>query len=162
MTIAELSEKSGVSEDTISKIENGHRKGRSITLRRLTMALGVAHEVLLPGDEPHPPARRTGWDHSALRLAREERSREFEERLSEARAAMERLAQFARGSRGDRRLDPVDALQYAEERRGSLESAVRIGSPSYEGLNEEERRVVAAVAVAAGLIFEDLTTRLGR
>ena len=162
MTIAELSEKSGVSEDTISKIENGHRKGRSITLRRLTMALGVAPETLLPGDGPLPPTRRTGRAHSALRFAREERSREFDERLSEARAAMERLAQFARGSRGDGRPDPVEALEYAEERRRALESALRKGSPSREELNEEERRLVSAVAMAAGLIFEDLTGRLGR
>lgn len=162
MTIAELSERSGVSEDTISKLENGHRKGRSITLRRLTNALGVAPETLLPGDDLHPPTRGTGRDHSALRFAREERSREFEERLSEACAAMERLARFARGSRGDGRPDPVDALEYTEERRRSLESAVRKGSLSQEGLNEEERRSVATVAVAAGLIFEDLTVRLGR
>ena len=162
MTIAELSERSGVSEDTISKLENGHRKGRSITLRRLTNALGVAPESLLPGDDPHPPTRRTGRDHPALRFAREEESREFDRRLSEARATMERLAQFARGGRGDGRPDPVDALEYAEERRRALESAVRKGSPSQEGLNEAERRLVAAVAVAAGLIFEDLAVRLGQ
>ena len=162
MTIAELSARSGVSEDTISKIENGHRKGRSITLRKLTTALGVTPETLLPGNDPHPATRGAGRAHPTLRSAREERSREFDERLSEARAAMEQLAQFARGRRDDERPDPVDALEYAEGRRRALDSVVREGAVFGEGPNEEERRLVAAVAVAAGLLFEDLTARLRR
>jgi DNA-binding XRE family transcriptional regulator len=39
LTVRELSEKSGVSEDTITKIENGHRKGRDLTLWKLEYAL---------------------------------------------------------------------------------------------------------------------------
>lgn len=48
MTVRELSERSGVSEDTITKIENGHRKGRSMTLRKLAKALGVRPYQLSP------------------------------------------------------------------------------------------------------------------
>src|SRR5215203_738332 len=48
MTVRELSERSGVSEDTITKIENGHRKGRGMTLRKLARALGVRLEELSP------------------------------------------------------------------------------------------------------------------
>src|SRR5919107_5366957 len=48
MTVRELSERSGVSEDTITKIENGHRKGRGTTLRKLAKALGVRLEELSP------------------------------------------------------------------------------------------------------------------
>jgi RNA polymerase sigma factor (sigma-70 family) len=46
LTVRELSERSGVSEDTITKIENGHRKGRGTTLRKLAKALGVSFEEL--------------------------------------------------------------------------------------------------------------------
>jgi len=164
MTIAELSERSGVSEDTISKIENGHRKGRSITLRRLTRALGVDPEALLSGGDPrYPPAREAGYTGSHLGFVREEgRSRDFAESLSEAYAAMERLAQVAREERGGGRADPVAALEYAEGRRRSLDSAVREVPVFDEGQNEEERRRAAAVAWAAGVLFEDLTARLRR
>jgi transcriptional regulator with XRE-family HTH domain/sugar-specific transcriptional regulator TrmB len=48
MTVRELSERSGVSEDTITKIENGRRKGRSMTLRKLAKALGVRPYLLSP------------------------------------------------------------------------------------------------------------------
>src|SRR5215217_4599146 len=48
MTVRELSERSGVSEDTITKIENGHRKGRGMTLRKLARALGVKLHQLSP------------------------------------------------------------------------------------------------------------------
>jgi transcriptional regulator with XRE-family HTH domain/DNA-binding Lrp family transcriptional regulator len=48
MTVRELSERSGVSEDTITKIENSHRKGRSMTLRKLAKALGIEPHQLSP------------------------------------------------------------------------------------------------------------------
>jgi len=48
MTVRELSERSGVSEDTITKIENGHRKGRSMTLRKLAKALEIRPYRLSP------------------------------------------------------------------------------------------------------------------
>jgi len=48
LTVRELSERSGVSEDTITKIENGHRKGRSMTLRKLARALGTEPNQLFP------------------------------------------------------------------------------------------------------------------
>src|SRR5829696_2399027 len=48
ITVRELSERSGVSEDTITKIENGHRRGRGMTLRKLAKALGARPDQLSP------------------------------------------------------------------------------------------------------------------
>jgi transcriptional regulator with XRE-family HTH domain len=44
LTLHELEELSGVGADGISKIENGHRKPRPATLRKLARALGVEVE----------------------------------------------------------------------------------------------------------------------
>jgi transcriptional regulator with XRE-family HTH domain len=44
LTLRELEEASGVGADAISKIENGHRKPRPSTLRKLARALGVEAE----------------------------------------------------------------------------------------------------------------------
>ncbi len=79
-----------LSEGTIIKIEQGHRKGRSIILRSLTMALGVGPEALLPAEDPQPPTEGSGRAHPTVRFAGEARGRAFEEALSEAYAAMER------------------------------------------------------------------------
>jgi transcriptional regulator with XRE-family HTH domain len=46
LTLHELAEKSGVSEDTITKIENGHRAGRPSTLRKLAQALNTTPQDL--------------------------------------------------------------------------------------------------------------------
>jgi len=46
LTLHELAEKSGVSEDTINKIELGHRVGRPSTLRKLAQALNTTPQVL--------------------------------------------------------------------------------------------------------------------
>jgi transcriptional regulator with XRE-family HTH domain len=44
LTLRDLEEASGVGADAISKIENGHRKPRPSTLRKLARALGVEVE----------------------------------------------------------------------------------------------------------------------
>jgi transcriptional regulator with XRE-family HTH domain len=62
MTVRQLSARSGVSEDTITKIENGHRKGRSMTLRKLAKALGVKPHQL----SPEQFERTAGAEESAL------------------------------------------------------------------------------------------------
>ncbi len=41
LTLRELEEESGVSYNTIWRLENGHRQARPSTIRRLTAALGV-------------------------------------------------------------------------------------------------------------------------
>lgn len=46
LTVRELSELSGVSEDTITKIENGHRVARPSTIRKLAKGLGVEPQEL--------------------------------------------------------------------------------------------------------------------
>ena len=48
LTVRELSALSGVSEDTITKIENGHRKARPSTVRKLAKALGAEPQELTP------------------------------------------------------------------------------------------------------------------
>jgi transcriptional regulator with XRE-family HTH domain len=51
LTVRELSALSGVSEDTITKIENGHRNARPSTVRKLAAALGVEpRELTAPKD----------------------------------------------------------------------------------------------------------------
>ncbi len=46
LTVRELSELSDVSEDTITKIENGHRTARPSTVRNLAKGLGVEPQEL--------------------------------------------------------------------------------------------------------------------
>jgi transcriptional regulator with XRE-family HTH domain len=46
MTVHELAAASGVSEDTITKIENGYRVGRPSTLRKLARSLNTTPQDL--------------------------------------------------------------------------------------------------------------------
>jgi transcriptional regulator with XRE-family HTH domain len=60
LTVHELAEASGVSDDTISKIENGQRVARPNTLRKLARALNVSpQELRRPAkvEEPVPLAK---------------------------------------------------------------------------------------------------------
>ncbi len=47
LTQAELAEQAGVSEVTISRLENGHYEARFSTVRKLAAALGVAPAALM-------------------------------------------------------------------------------------------------------------------
>jgi transcriptional regulator with XRE-family HTH domain len=63
LTVHELAEASGVSDDTISKIENGQRVARPSTLRKLALALDVSPQELrrpLKVEEPVPLAKAPG------------------------------------------------------------------------------------------------------
>jgi transcriptional regulator with XRE-family HTH domain len=51
LTMRELAEKSGVSLDTILKLEHGGREAQARTHRRLAEALGVEPRELLRGEE---------------------------------------------------------------------------------------------------------------
>jgi transcriptional regulator with XRE-family HTH domain len=51
LTVRELAEMSGVSYDTITKVENGHREARPATIRKLARALGVQPGELIKGDK---------------------------------------------------------------------------------------------------------------
>ena len=68
LTLHDLEELSGVGADGISKIENGHRKPRPSTLRKLARALGVEVEDFFR--EPAVPLaetpRKTGPDFAGL------------------------------------------------------------------------------------------------
>ena len=60
LTVRELSQRSGVSEDAITKIENDHRKARPSTIRKLAEALNVEpHELIAQGHEVPSSTRRT-------------------------------------------------------------------------------------------------------
>jgi transcriptional regulator with XRE-family HTH domain len=52
LTLRELEEESGVSYNTIWRIENGYRQARPSTIRRLAAALGVeASELVFTGED---------------------------------------------------------------------------------------------------------------
>jgi transcriptional regulator with XRE-family HTH domain len=51
LTLRELEEESGVSYNTIWRLENGHRQARPSTIRKLAAALGVgASELVVAGE----------------------------------------------------------------------------------------------------------------
>ncbi len=51
LTLRELEEESGVSYNTIWRLENGHRQARPSTIRRLAAALGVEPaDLVVTGD----------------------------------------------------------------------------------------------------------------
>ncbi len=51
LTLRELEEESGVSYNTIWRLENGHREARPSTIRKLAAALGVeASELVVAGE----------------------------------------------------------------------------------------------------------------
>src|ERR687898_3303935 len=73
LTVHELAEASGVSDDTISKIENGQRVARPNTLRKLARALNVSpQELRRPAkvEEPVPLAKapREAGQHVQAKL----------------------------------------------------------------------------------------------
>ena len=51
LTLRELEEKSGVSYNTIWRIENGYREARPSTIRKLAAALGIEAEELVKIEE---------------------------------------------------------------------------------------------------------------
>lgn len=55
LTVHELSELSGVSEDTITKIENGYRTGRPSTLRKLAQALDTTPQNIKGAQKSRGP-----------------------------------------------------------------------------------------------------------
>jgi transcriptional regulator with XRE-family HTH domain len=52
LTLRELEEESGVSYNTIWRLENGYREARPSTIRKLAAALGVdASELVVTGED---------------------------------------------------------------------------------------------------------------
>ncbi len=51
LTLRELEEESGVSYNTIWRLENGHRQARPSTIRKLAVALGVEASELVIASE---------------------------------------------------------------------------------------------------------------
>jgi transcriptional regulator with XRE-family HTH domain len=70
LTLRDLEEVSGVGADAISKIENGHRKPRPSTLRKLARALGVEVEDFFR--EPALPLAKAPREAGPPQVSREE------------------------------------------------------------------------------------------
>ena len=51
LSLRALQQITGVAFDTISKLENGHRPARLVTIRKLAEALGVEPKELMTGEE---------------------------------------------------------------------------------------------------------------
>ena len=51
LSLRALGEITGVAFDTISKLENGRRPARLVTVRKLAQALGVEPKELMKGEE---------------------------------------------------------------------------------------------------------------
>jgi XRE family transcriptional regulator, regulator of sulfur utilization len=51
LSLRALGEITGVAFDTISKLENGHRPARLVTIRKLAEALGVEPRELMKGED---------------------------------------------------------------------------------------------------------------
>jgi transcriptional regulator with XRE-family HTH domain len=64
LTVRELADEAGVSDDVIYKIENGHRGARRTTVRKLAQALGVEPQDLLApkAQAPTSPAQAEDED----------------------------------------------------------------------------------------------------
>jgi transcriptional regulator with XRE-family HTH domain len=108
LTLRDLEEVSGVGADAISKIENGHRKPRPSTLRKLARALGVEVEDFFR--EPAVPLaeapREAGPAVVAVGVTPEEAAEKVEQQIYDpARIAQDwhRLAQ-----RWEKRLEGGD------------------------------------------------------
>jgi transcriptional regulator with XRE-family HTH domain len=71
LTVHELAEASGVSDDTISKIENGQRVARPSTLRKLASALEVSPQELRRPAKAEEPALPLAKAPDTGRLAEE-------------------------------------------------------------------------------------------
>ena len=77
LTLRDLEEASGVGADAISKIENGHRKPRPSTLRKLARALGVEVEDFFR--EPALPLAEAPRGAGPPRVSKERLQEHFED-----------------------------------------------------------------------------------
>src|SRR5215210_4403292 len=110
LTVHELAEASGVSDDTISKIENGQRVARPNTLRKLAHALNVSpQELRRPAkvEEPVPLAEAPREAGPALLDKGLDAARQDEQKEAQA---VNRL----RASEGE--LSTTNISEFAEDR----------------------------------------------
>jgi transcriptional regulator with XRE-family HTH domain len=91
LTLRDLEEASGVGADAISKIENGHRKPRPSTLRKLARALGVEVEDFFR--EPAVPLAETPGEAGSAVVAVGMTYEEATEKLEQQLHAPARIAE---------------------------------------------------------------------
>jgi transcriptional regulator with XRE-family HTH domain len=97
LTLRDLEEASGVGADAISKIENGHRKPRPSTLRKLARALGAEVEdffrqpALPLAEAPRGAGQAQGEEVRNLDEVAQEALRRIEEMYDQERRASARL-----------------------------------------------------------------------
>jgi transcriptional regulator with XRE-family HTH domain len=134
MTVRELSERSGVSEDTITKIENGHRKGRGVTLRKLAKALKVEPQLLSP------------------------------EYFAGGTVERENSADSSPGGfdiSGDKSQQAYEIVKAVEEQSGLGESDLRTAQSRFERLSEQQREVLLAAVHSGDLESSTIAEQLG-
>ncbi len=147
MTVRELSERSGVSEDTITKIENGHRKGRGMTLRKLAKALGTRPHQLSPEDF----ARTTEVEASVLEILPQEDLLGSEKASTGPTETVVRDAPTLEA-----------ALKRAFEVVGVVEARSGLGAQDHlKSLTERQRRVLLTLVRAEGLDSSAVAEQLG-
>jgi transcriptional regulator with XRE-family HTH domain/Mn-dependent DtxR family transcriptional regulator len=146
MTVRELSERSGVSEDTITKIENGHRKGRSMTLRKLAKVLEIRPDQL----SPEQFERTAGAGESVSQTLTDDAFADFAVVSSPAEADIQD-ARFAKAL-----ISRVSAIVRKVREQSGL---AFMGDLQY--LSERQRETLVAVAKDNGLSPSAVAERLG-
>ncbi len=129
LTVRELSKLSGVSEDTITKIENGHRKARPSTIRKLAKVLNIDPRVLTSTDVIAPKV-------GAMT------SRSYPVELKEGRRSVE-LSGTASG-RSSAQAQPTVTVSVSLDLRWNIAEALRNG----EELNGDQLRELEEAARA--------------
>jgi transcriptional regulator with XRE-family HTH domain len=146
LTLRELEGVSGVGADAISKIENGHRKPRPSTLRKLARALGVEveeffREPVVPLDEA---PRGAGQPQASTKTVEE-----FEDTL--ARVREPGRAEALREHQAARRLVSSEGMP---QRRIVDPPEAEIGKRFVEEFPPEERPIAFAEVVIDRERFE--------
>jgi transcriptional regulator with XRE-family HTH domain len=145
LTLRDLEEASGVGADAISKIENGHRKPRPSTLRKLARALGAEvedffREPALPlAEAPREAgqldqAKRREWFEELLRAA-QPLAEQSDETIALARESAERQARgeppiaagFVEDEPPERAALEAAFLRFIQEQRERIVEAAREG-----------------------------------
>jgi transcriptional regulator with XRE-family HTH domain len=145
LTLRELEEASGIGADAISKIENGHRKPRPSTLRKLARALGVEvedffREPAVPLAEAsreagqHDQGKLKEWFEELLRAA-QPLAEQSDETIALARETAERQARgeppiaagFVEDEPPERAALEAEFLRFIQEQRERIVEAAREG-----------------------------------
>ena len=148
LTVRELADRSGVSEDTITKLEHGHRNARPSTIRKLAKALDVTPQQLRRAPEPAVPLaeapRGAGQPQASTKTVEE-----FEDTL--ARVREPGRAEALREHQAARRLISSEGMP---QRRIVDPPEAEIGKRFVEEFSPGERPIAFAEVVIDRERFE--------